>query len=53
MMLNAWLPLLVVLTSLVTGLLIFFVGEEQHRLRSTLNLAGAVAKLGLVAFMLW
>jgi multicomponent Na+:H+ antiporter subunit D len=50
---DAWLPLLVVLSSLLTGLAIFFVGEEQHGLRSALNLAGAVAKLLLVGFMLW
>lgn len=48
-----WLPLLVVLSSLITGLLIFFVGEEQHRTRSWLNLIGAVAKLVLVGIMVW
>jgi multicomponent Na+:H+ antiporter subunit D len=53
MTMDAWLPLMVVSSSLLTGLLIFFVGEEQHRLRSTLNLAGAVAKLALVGAMLW
>jgi multicomponent Na+:H+ antiporter subunit D len=53
MIVDSWLPLWVVLSSLLTGLLIFFVGEEQHRLRSVLNLAGAVAKLILVGMMLW
>jgi multicomponent Na+:H+ antiporter subunit D len=53
MILDAWLPLLVVLSSFVTGVLIFFVGEEQHRTRTTLNLIGAVVKLLLVGLMLW
>ncbi|HYE35922.1 monovalent cation/H+ antiporter subunit D family protein [Methylocaldum sp.] len=50
---DPWLPLLIVLSSLLTGVLIFFVGEEQHRTRSTLNLVGAVAKLLLVGVMVW
>jgi len=50
---DAWLPLLVVLSSLLTGVLIFFVGEEQHRTRTTLNMIGAVAKLLLVGVMVW
>ncbi len=50
---NAWLPLLVVLSSLVTGLVIFFLKEEQSRLRTVLNLAGATVKLGLLGIMLW
>jgi len=50
---NDWLPLLVVLTSLVTGLIIFFLKEEQSRLRTVLNITGAIVKLGLVGIMLW
>jgi len=50
---DAWLPLLVVLTSLVTGLVIFFLREEQSRLRTALNVTGATLKLGLVGIMLW
>jgi multicomponent Na+:H+ antiporter subunit D len=53
MMVDPWLPLLVVLTSLVTGLVIFFLQEEQVRLRTVLNLAGATVKLALVGIMLW
>jgi multicomponent Na+:H+ antiporter subunit D len=49
---GAWLPWLVLASSLVTGLLIFSLAEERHRLRSSLNLAGALLKLGLVAIML-
>jgi multicomponent Na+:H+ antiporter subunit D len=37
------LPAAIVLTSLVPGLLIFALDEESHVLRTTLNLAGAVA----------
>lgn len=46
------LPLLVLASSFVTGLAIFFLPEESQRLRSALNLAGALAKLGFVALML-
>jgi multicomponent Na+:H+ antiporter subunit D len=44
-----WLPLFVLLTSLVTALLIFALGEEQQRLRTTLNMAGAALKIALIA----
>ncbi|MCK8600345.1 complex I subunit 5 family protein [Desulfoferrobacter suflitae] len=53
MTLHDWLPLLTLLTSLVTGLLIFFLAEQQVRLRTFLNMAGAIIKLALVAVMLW
>lgn len=49
---NAWLPLATLLTSFVTGLVIFALREEQHALRSALNLAGAVAKLAFIGVML-
>lgn len=48
-----WLPLATVASSLVPGLIIFALKEEQARLRSSLNLFGACVKLLLVAFMLW
>jgi multicomponent Na+:H+ antiporter subunit D len=50
---DASLPLLVVLSSLLTGLAIFFLSEEQHGVRTVLNLAGAIVKLLLVGVMLW
>ncbi len=50
---NAWIPLLVVASSLLPGLVIFSLAEERVRLRSTLNLAGALVKLALVGWMLW
>ncbi|WP_028112217.1 proton-conducting transporter membrane subunit [Ferrimonas kyonanensis] len=45
------LPLLVVGSSLVPGLVIFFLPEERVAARTTLNLAGAVVKLLLVGVM--
>lgn len=47
------LPLLVVLSSFVPGLCIMLLREEQHALRTTLNLVGAVLKVLLVGLMLW
>ena len=35
------------------GLIIFGLAEEKVRLRTTLNLLGAVSKLALVGLMLW
>ncbi len=53
MSLEFWLPALIVLSSLVPGLVIFLLREEQHGVRTTLNLAGAVAKLLIVGLMIW
>jgi multicomponent Na+:H+ antiporter subunit D len=50
--LGSAMPLLVVLTSLATGLLIFLAGERRATLRTVLNLGGALMKLGLIALML-
>lgn len=50
---GAWLPLLVVLSSLSVGLVIFFLPEKRVVTRTTLNLAGAVFKLVLVAVIIW
>ncbi len=46
------LPLYILMTSLVTGILIFLAGERRQRLRITLNLAGALLKLALVVVLL-
>jgi len=46
------LPLLVVLSSFVPGLVIMFLAEEQSRIRTILNLLGAVLKVLLVGVML-
>jgi multicomponent Na+:H+ antiporter subunit D len=52
-MIDPWLPVGVVLSSLLPGLLIFFLAESRIRLRTALNLVGALAKLGLIGVMLW
>ncbi|MGB5409616.1 MAG: proton-conducting transporter membrane subunit [Thiogranum sp.] len=50
---DAALPLLVVASSLLPGLVIFFLREDSHRLRTLLNLAGAGGKVVLVGVMIW
>jgi multicomponent Na+:H+ antiporter subunit D len=50
---NAWLPIAIVLSSLVPAVAILFLREESHRLRTTLNLAGAALKLALMGMMAW
>ncbi|MCF6235653.1 MAG: monovalent cation/H+ antiporter subunit D family protein [Gammaproteobacteria bacterium] len=47
------LPLLVLASSLLPGLVIFFLPEERVAARTRLNLAGAVLKLVLVGVMIW
>ncbi|MDK9719137.1 MAG: proton-conducting transporter membrane subunit [Trichlorobacter sp.] len=49
---NELLPLLVIASSLLPGLIIFTLPEERVLLRSLLNLLGAVAKLSLTGVML-
>ncbi len=43
----------ILLSSFLTGVIIFFLREESHRLRTWLNLLGAGLKLILVAALLW
>ncbi len=47
------LPLLILLSSLVPGLIIFTLREDQTRLRITLNIAGVLTKVLLVGLMLF
>jgi multicomponent Na+:H+ antiporter subunit D len=49
---NAWLPLLVLASSLVPGLIIFTLPEKAVALRITLNLGGAVLKIILLVLMM-
>ncbi|WP_135467288.1 complex I subunit 5 family protein [Crenalkalicoccus roseus] len=49
---GALLPLLVLATSLVPAVVIFFLSEHAWRTRTAINIAGAVGKLALVAYML-
>lgn len=46
------LPLLIVLTSLIPGAIIFFLREAAHGLRIFLNIFGAIAKLLLIVIMI-
>jgi multicomponent Na+:H+ antiporter subunit D len=49
---NEWLPLAVLASSLLPGLLIFALPEERVAARTTLNLLGALAKLVFVFLLL-
>ena len=51
MSLETTLPLLVLLTSLIPGIVIFTLPERRHGIRTTLNVGAAVAKLLLTAVM--
>lgn len=53
MNINPWLPVIVVLSSLLTGIIIFFLKEEQHGIRTALNMAGAIVKLIVIGVMLY
>jgi multicomponent Na+:H+ antiporter subunit D len=48
---TSYLPLLILVSSLIPGTLILLLREEQVGLRTFLNLFGAVAKVGLVAWI--
>lgn len=53
MNLDYWLPLMIVLSSLVPGIFIFCLPDRCVGVRTTANMAGATAKLLLVAVMIW
>jgi multicomponent Na+:H+ antiporter subunit D len=50
---DSLLPLLVLLSSLAPGIIIFLLPEEARRTRTLLNLTGALLKLGAVGWLLW
>jgi len=50
---NALLPALILSSSLLPGIIIFFLREDQPRLRIGLNMLGATIKLILVGELLW
>lgn len=50
---DASLPLLVLMTSFITALVIFALGEERVGARTFFNLLGAIAKITLVGVMIW
>jgi multicomponent Na+:H+ antiporter subunit D len=45
--------MLILLSSLIPGVVIFFLSEEQHRARTILNMFGATMKIFLVAILIW
>ncbi len=47
-----WLLIMILLSSLVPGLIIFSLAESSHGWRTTLNLLGAVTKMALVLVMI-
>jgi multicomponent Na+:H+ antiporter subunit D len=49
---SAWLPILTLMTSLLSAIVIFHIPDRMRALRTVINLGGALAKLGLVALML-
>jgi multicomponent Na+:H+ antiporter subunit D len=50
---STWIPLMVVTSSLLPGLIIFGLAEDKVRLRTVLNLVGALVKVALVGLMFW
>ncbi len=48
----SWIPLAILASSLIPGLVIFRLRENQVRLRTVLNLAGAITKVGLVVALI-
>ena len=53
MAMSVWLPVAILLSSFIPGVLIFFQPEERYRLRTWLNLLGALLKLLLVVVLIW
>lgn len=53
MHLGFWLPVLVLSSSLITGLIIFFLKESQVRFRTVLNLLAAAFKVVAVHYMVY
>jgi multicomponent Na+:H+ antiporter subunit D len=49
---NAWLPLLVLASSFVPGMIIFMLPEKAVVLRTTLNLGGALLKIVFLVLMM-
>jgi multicomponent Na+:H+ antiporter subunit D len=49
---SPWLLVFILMSSLVPGLIIFFLSERSHSLRTALNLGGAGLKLVLVGVLL-
>ena len=50
---NAGLPIFIILSSLIPGILIFMLPETRHGWRTTLNMIGTSIKLVLIGIMIW
>lgn len=48
-----WVLIIILLSSLVPAVVIFFLAEHRRRLRTGINLVGAGVKLALVGLVLW
>lgn len=48
-----WLPLLILLTSLIPGIVIFIIPEDKVGWRTTMNMGSATLKLALIGIMIW
>lgn len=48
-----WLPLIIFLTSFLTGIIIFFFREEKEDVRTFLNIFSAAVKILLVGMLMW
>lgn len=53
MIIDNWMPVFVILSSFIPAVIIFVLDEEQHILRTTVNMIGAVVKLVLVGIIIW
>lgn len=51
MIANTWMPVLIILSSMVPGIVIFLLSEERKLLRTSLNLTGVITTLLLVTVM--
>lgn len=47
----SWMPFWILMSSVVPGVVIFFLSDHHKGLRTTLNMGGAVLKLVLIGFM--
>ncbi len=50
--LASWMPLWILMSSVVPGMVIFFLPEHRKGVRTTLNMGGSILKLVLIGFMI-
>ena len=49
---TSWMPLWILMSSVVPGVVIFFLSDHHKGLRTALNIGGTVLKLILIGFMI-